>query len=462
MKGDFSKMTFAPDKHFLRVLMQQGRVQLDADWNEQAAILLHYMQTLATDLIGPYAGPEGDSGFEITKINEGRVSDFSIGEGRYYVDGVLCENHTNVTYLNQPDYPLHNDPDTLRDDGAYLAYLDVWERHICSLEDDDVREKALNGVDTATRSKVIWQVKVKKLDDQLQSYIDGVSALNDEVVLSEVCLSARVKPDEVESDACCQHPDAKYRGAENQLYRIEIHKVDTDKFTFKWSRENGAVAFSVNSIVPDAETKTMTVELEHLGRDDKLKLAVNDWVELMDDDSVLKNKANPLLQINAIDPITRTVKLSGISPISYDKSKHPLLRRWDQKDDAEGITVATKSVTQTPWLPIESGIQVQFQFSGKTVLRTGDYWIIPARTNTGEVEWPTQTDAQGNHILPAAKRPYGVEHHYAPLAIINVSDNENTFHDYRCSFKPLSSYCKYSYYGRLGRGIGTDLLCSDN
>jgi hypothetical protein len=31
MKGDFSRMTFDPGKQFMRVLMQQGRVQPDAD-----------------------------------------------------------------------------------------------------------------------------------------------------------------------------------------------------------------------------------------------------------------------------------------------------------------------------------------------------------------------------------------------------------------------------------------------
>ena len=30
MKGDFSRITFDPKKHYSRVLMQQGRVQLDA------------------------------------------------------------------------------------------------------------------------------------------------------------------------------------------------------------------------------------------------------------------------------------------------------------------------------------------------------------------------------------------------------------------------------------------------
>ncbi len=90
MKGDFSRDSFDPVKHFSRVLQQQGRVQLDADWNEQAAILLHYLRTLAADLIGPFAGPAGeDYGF---KIGASEKDDFSIGKGRYYVDGILCEN----------------------------------------------------------------------------------------------------------------------------------------------------------------------------------------------------------------------------------------------------------------------------------------------------------------------------------------------------------------------------------
>jgi len=160
MKGDFSRDTFDRTKHFSRVLMQQGRVQLDADWNEQAAILLHYLRTLAADLIGPFAGPAGDSnGFRIgdADINS---KDFSIGKGRYYVDGILCENDMeNTRYNNQQDYPNppQMDLDTRKD---YLVYLDVWEHHITALEDDYIREKALGGLDTASRAKVVWQVKL--------------------------------------------------------------------------------------------------------------------------------------------------------------------------------------------------------------------------------------------------------------------------------------------------------------
>ena len=38
MKGDFTRDTFDPRNNYTSVLMQQGRAQVDADWNEQAAI----------------------------------------------------------------------------------------------------------------------------------------------------------------------------------------------------------------------------------------------------------------------------------------------------------------------------------------------------------------------------------------------------------------------------------------
>ena len=460
MKGDFSKLTFNPDKNFLRVMQQQGRVQLDSDWNEQAAILLHYMQTLAADLIGPYAGPEGDFGFECVTQNGKPFNadplDFFIGKGRYYVGGVLCENHKNFTYLTQPDYP--NPSEILEEGNSYLVYLDVWEQHISYLEDDDIREKALNGVDTSTRSKIIWQVKAKQIfppvgEKYWAQYPERELTKDKRVLaLSEACLRAWVEPDTAISDACCQHPEAKYRGAENQLYRVELHKVnDNGSFTFKWSRENGSVVFSVTNIIPG--DKTITVELDNLGRDDKLSLAVNDWVELVDDDSVLKNIAYPLLQVHAIDPMARTVELivtiPRVDPLIYDESKHQMLRRWDQKDvDANGVPVTSPSA-----IKIEAGIKVEFELHGSKALRTGDYWLIPVRANTGKIEWLA---SETGFI-----RPHGTEHHYAPLAIINVSEDKvvTLTADLRCKFKPSIVEPYSTYAGRGQLGIGTDLLC---
>ena len=89
MKGDFTRVTFDPSKNYCRVLMQQGRVTLDADANEQTAILLHYLRTLARDLIGPYAAPGADPGFQLGFDD---VNKLTISAGRYYVDGILVTN----------------------------------------------------------------------------------------------------------------------------------------------------------------------------------------------------------------------------------------------------------------------------------------------------------------------------------------------------------------------------------
>ena len=53
MTSDISRSTFDPKKHYVRVVMQQGRVQLDADWNEQQAIYQHRNETEARDVIEP-------------------------------------------------------------------------------------------------------------------------------------------------------------------------------------------------------------------------------------------------------------------------------------------------------------------------------------------------------------------------------------------------------------------------
>ena len=66
--------------------------------------------------------------------------DFLISPGRYYVDGILCENEQITSYLNQLDLP---DATPIRDPGVYLVYLDVWERLLTALDDPSIREIAL-------------------------------------------------------------------------------------------------------------------------------------------------------------------------------------------------------------------------------------------------------------------------------------------------------------------------------
>src|SRR4029077_6867387 len=178
MKGDFTRLTFDPEKHFSRVLMQQGRVTLDADWNEQSGILLHYLRTLARDLIGPYAAPVENPGFVLTAGNNSLL----IGAGRYYVDGILVENDTECSYETQPAYPVpSSDPFLKLSQGnEFWLYLDVWERHVTIIEDDGIREPALGGPDTCTRSKIVWQIKALPIDTVKKATAERVARLKAE------------------------------------------------------------------------------------------------------------------------------------------------------------------------------------------------------------------------------------------------------------------------------------------
>src|SRR5258708_13494839 len=88
------------------------------------------LERLAADLIGPHGGPEGQEAFAIGAVaNQATVPDLTIGSGRYYVDGLLCENlDAEATYFTQPDLPLDRDNDKLPA-GAFLAYFHVLDRH---------------------------------------------------------------------------------------------------------------------------------------------------------------------------------------------------------------------------------------------------------------------------------------------------------------------------------------------
>lgn len=207
-------------------------------------------------------------------------------------------------------------------------------------------------------------------------------------------------------------------------------------FTFKWSRENGSVIYPIVGIVTLASNGgTTAVTLENLGRDDRFGLDEGDWVEIVDDDYVLQNRAENLLQVQSIDRDNMTLTLSGgqQSDVGNDPAKHPLLRRWDHKagdPDEGGLQLGSDGaaliVEGANWLELEDGINIQFQKPDKDApklqnkYRTGDYWLIPARTATGDVEWPREKDSQGN-VVYIAKSPDGVIHHYAPLAVISVN-----------------------------------------
>src|SRR6266851_1083675 len=464
MRGDFTRDTFKSSKHYSRVMLQQVRVQLDADWNEQSAIVLHSIRALARDLIGPHGAPSSTQGFEvftdaskITGIDDSRRTvlanavkngDIVIGAGDYYVDGILVENEAPILYTEQPGYSSAS-LDELKAD-AYLLYLDVWERLITYVEDGHIREVALGGPDTAARSQIIWQVKVLKPMDSANA--PACSATNGMPQIGTGRMRARARQDQPQTELCVIPPDAVYRGPENQLYRIEVHqggKADgigtAPAATIKWSRENGSVIFRILDIALAGATQTR-VTLATLGRDERSGLKEGNWVEVLDEDSVLHNIVAPLLKVSGIDRDSLVVTLDGTTSIN-NAGVNKILRRWDQAGDAtlRGAIplvehVDTDDGLKERWTDVEDDVQIWFAKGGD--YHAGDYWLIPARTATGDIDWPHELNADGSERLDLSKNPIGAElpprgthHHFAPLARRGPGANLT---DCRCIIKPVA------------------------
>jgi hypothetical protein len=445
MKGDFSRDTFDPLYNFSRVLLQQGRVQLDADFNEQTAILLHMLRRLTADLVGPYAIAGGPDAFRVTVEGNAANRRLMARGGRAYVGGHLVE---------VPDGELRF-PDELEPNGAYIVFLDVWERHVTYHETAaPIREVALGGPDTATRAQVVCRLRaVDELRDDAGEPIDinvdlTCDALHRRWPSSPAPGFMSARAVETRSDEACVVPsDSRYRGLENQLYRVEVHAGgDAAEATFKWSRDNGSVVFPLAALVRPTDTM---LALVHLGRDERFGLRPGDWVEIVNDDSSLNERFDapppPLHQVVAVDPLERTVTLAGAVGADMALATRPLLRRWDQRAGEEsegGLTLVDgaarlwRGEAGNPdfgWLALEDGIEVQFVEGQR--YRRGDYWLIPARTATGGIEWPQRPGTTDPRPMPARR----AEHYTMPLGVVIMQGNDNPrVVDCRRCFGPLN------------------------
>jgi hypothetical protein len=435
MKGDFSRSTFRPEKHYNRVLIEQGRVQLDSDWNEQQAIWQHHLRTGSADLIGGSGTPIENNGFQISLSAGGKT--LQIGPGRFYVDGILCENEIAIPYLNQPDLPQLTDPFaaiTAAQKSAAVVYLDVWERRVTALDDSLIREVALNGTETSVRAKTVWQVKVLPVAIPSSGLTPNSDLPEWDALItgSTGLLNAQTQPTLSTDNPCLIPPTAGYQSLENQLYRVEVHAPGSPgTATFKWSRDNGFVESAIISI------NGKDVAVHDLGPDDVLGFGNGQTVELLTDHHELYGLPGQLLTIDSVNTATSTVTLkTAPDPTAINLQLHPRMRRWDSQG-----AIATPATTGT-WIPLENGVQVQFTAPAQIAFTTasyatGDYWLIPARTATGEIEWPPFAIPNSN---PIPQIPAGIRHHYNRLAILQLNPATNAWQlqDCRTVFPSLA------------------------
>jgi hypothetical protein len=489
MKGDFSRIRFNPGKQYTAVLEQQGRVSLDADTNEQAAIDDYLRRTETVDVIGTFGAPEHDPGFAISVSG----NQLQIGAGRYYVQGLACENQVDgLPYLDQPyllnpsstDSILLNELVQTGGSSAVQVFLQVWQRLVTALDDPCLREPALGQADTTARLQTVWRVvativpppapsssKVGKLPTssifRRSTLLEARQNLAAEISTirgnAAVFAGAATPPDTAAvgaapapavdcctsmydstpilrtgtmkastaaagSDCSCEPiPAAGYQGLENQLYRIEIHQGGTEATaTFKWSRENGSVVSAITNFAGN------TLVVESLGPDANLGFQANQWVEIFDDADLfgeIPNSPGLLYQIQSIDPTVPSITLN--SPvIGIDSALNARVRRWEQTGSS--ITSAGVPLSVSTPLTLENGIEIIFR---PGTYQAGDYWTIPARTASGQIDWPP-CGSNGDLFQP----PHSTPVYNAPLACIHWDPKQQKalVQDCRRLFFPLT------------------------
>lgn len=468
MSFDNSRTTFNPFKSYSSVVLPQGRVQLDADWNEFLAEIARRIQAGTLDTMGRAVYP-------VTTPNAFYISGSStpyvvnIGQGRIYIDGILAENHgptpglwdpalaelsgapqpapasitgsPNIPFTSQPYFPGATAPGA----GTYLFYLDVWTREITWLEDPSIIDPAV-GIDTSGRLQTVWQVRWMPAGSaNLASPGADVTCGTPDTGINWPTASAGLLTNGVVPNTttcnCCLTPGTGYTGLENQFYRVQIHQGGpVGKATFKWSRENASVATGVTNIATKANaggTQVTVLTVFSLGRDQVLNFNNGDWIELLDNNMELNGQPDPaypdgspytygapgiLCQIGSVDPTTNSIYLTTqlSSPPVASASLYTRIRRWDQS----GIVNSTNnSGTLTPQpslslgsgdilvpaagtvLVLENGLTVSFSSTAGGDFLSGDFWCFSARTN-------------GSFDQVTSAPPLGTHHHYTKLSTV--------------------------------------------
>ena len=498
MHLDVSRDSFDPDGRLLRVVQEQGGLLLDADANEQTAILLHRLHTLATDLFGPAWGPAEGAGFGVTWENVKKQYDIS--PGRYYVGGRACEIAAGYTLADQPDARAAV-PIAVPDADPFLFYLDVWERALPAAANVTGRDPGLEGMRPAPRTQLVCQVRV--FPDAKSKYDAPYVPLAERVkVLHPAGATGPAVAGGIKDSAARQivfadrdpaatgalrarpiaHPDdtADPVELENQLYRVEIHRggaaVKAGQqpppggayATYKWSRENGAVCFPVAEVVAWGGT-TATLRLTDGFRDDRFALRPGDWVEYADDVTVLRPRAADaggmipnLFWVESVSddlPVEVTLKAAVAGEYAPDTETNtplaPVLIRWDNPANSRGDPAGRPPPRRGAIRADDDALVVFTTPDGKPSKRDDDWLPLEAGVAVQFVAGDGQTFGRGDYWLiparaatgavvwpadktdptqPRAEPPRDTPHFFAPLAAAAKKDEDPV--DQRRIMKP--------------------------
>jgi hypothetical protein len=440
MKGDISRFTFNPLNNYLGVLKQQGRIELDSDWNEQGEIYAEHLRQLTADLVGQFAVPlepndiarDNSHALEIRdySVGPGGIIDFKVGHGLAYIGGYLFRLIKDVTYYNQSDYP---EPEAPSSNGDLLVYIEAWNRVVSYIDNELIREPALGGPDTCLRSALTGQIKVLNVKG-LREPSDALQALSKSFSPTNVALTLQIDQSAYQLPLSFGEVDLGGGMIPGNLhYRLELHRGITSNGDssegIKWSDENAAIAVRALRMVDN--NSLIIEELEQITGE---SLKPGDWVEISNLMTELHRQGGQMAKIASLE------SASGGLLVTLDSDIHPLLaRRKNGPRSALDQGLAPRLRRWSGYFsPLElklvydlgRGVKAIFNSGEKKIqFEPADYWTFAIR------------DREYNkRYAPQKTPPVGIRKFRQPLAIIVRKENgeADRIIDCRRFFRPLA------------------------
>ena len=458
MGSDRVRVSYDEKQQYRSVVMQQGRVTLEADANEALQIVNEEIRHDALDFVGPTGTP--DDGYRITP--DGAGTDFQVQAGTMYVGGVrayLPKGNPPITYkyTSQPDWLFPAPPDPAPP-STELVFLHLLEQEISAVEVPSLKDVALGGPDTAQRSRLLQHVhrlatQSKDCSGAWQEAIARWNAQgldfhpNSMRVLPQAALKVSFSQDNTSPDLCKPVAQGGYLGADNQLIRVEICEVDqAGNAKFLWGFDNASFLYQVTAVDNQhLQLGSRPVDQYHQPRNQQAVQVLRSTAKLSngayvayaaDIDNPPANKFSVVTTLaGAYIPDSQQVALNDAlsndfvnltDPTDPTQKTQLYLRIWEERLDLVANTAT--SLGQT-------GVQVTFKAGASGKYHVGDYWTFAVRPSTSTPVYP---ERYLNDFQPAD----GPRQWVCPLAVIDWKATPRSAVDCRNQFDNLVELTK--------------------
>jgi hypothetical protein len=432
MPGDRARVSYDPSRKWRGVIAQQGRVTVEADWNEAAAIDAERDRRLTLDAVGTAGSP--DRGYVVTAVpaaggpSGSTPGDLTIGPGTLYLGGERLELDAPVTYSAQPDWldystdPLWVPPavPTATEVSYELVYLLAAEEEVSAVEDPALADVALGGPDTMQRQRILqrfvrwpspsgtcygsWSALVSSLGGA-GLRLDAASMMIESTTTLQVSF-----PDPGQPGPCQPTAPGGYLGAENQMIRVMVTSVDAGVPTIVWGFDDASFVYRIQTAAYDSVSGDTVLSLASEPVDSFRFPAAGQAVELLRDAVRLTATdyiAAPAGFVSALTagyaPTSMSLQISGEPPGDYLSAATPqlYLRVWQG-------TAAAPSGQATPLGNTGAAVTLT---SSNGSFHVGDFWRFALRPIQPTIVYPAR-------YLTAPQPPDGPRTWACPLAVL--------------------------------------------